>query len=312
MIRNGSPLPVGDRLELMQQVLAGLHYAHKAGVVHRDIKPSNLMIDGDGVAKILDFRIARHDNAQATKSSRVAGTAAYMAPEQILGEPIDRRATSFSLAAVLQEFLTGQKAFEGETDFAIMQRILNGGATPFEHPNSELAQALTPLLAIAMARDPGDRYPDAQAFGTALQEARGKISRSTSAATVVRRSLPPQLADTLVAEPKAAAPAPTPAVPPAPVAATKAPARIHTAYSRSRPRGSREGHRDAWLSGGQPGPDRCPRVDAEGRGRRVSHSPPQVRRRHRHRGTRRNGATGGATASRPPRAHFRMADGGDS
>jgi serine/threonine-protein kinase len=112
---------------LMIELLDALEFAHEAGIVHRDIKPANVMIDAEGHAKLTDFGVARvadpGDQAEATRAGAMVGTPSYMSPEQIQGQPVDRRTDIFSAGIIFYQFLTAQKPFEG-TQFALQQKIV--------------------------------------------------------------------------------------------------------------------------------------------------------------------------------------------
>ena len=128
----GGPLTVHDTVEILTQIAIGLEAAHNAGVIHRDLKPDNIRITPDGVAKVLDFGLARADESSSTGSSvsqlptitspqsptvpgAVLGTAPYMSPEQARGKPVDRRADIWALGCILFECLSGRRAFPGRT-----------------------------------------------------------------------------------------------------------------------------------------------------------------------------------------------------
>ena len=192
-IRQGTTMSAKKRVGLIRQVLGGLHYAHTAGVIHRDIKPSNLIITHDGSIKILDFGIARNNDTHATHSSRIVGTAAYMAPEQIRVDPIDRRCDLFSVGAVLQEFLTGQQAFEGETDYLVMDRILREDPAPFNSPDELLNELMRPVIARALAKSPADRFSDAEAFSLALGDVLGQLQGTADSERVIVTPVAAQL-----------------------------------------------------------------------------------------------------------------------
>ena len=117
-VRAGSagraPLALSRKLHFVEEVCRGLAYAHRAGLIHRDIKPANLMVDPEGVVKILDFGIARAA-ASTQLTSAFAGTPSYMSPEQAKGLPLDARSDIFSVGLVLYELLAYKKAFPGET-----------------------------------------------------------------------------------------------------------------------------------------------------------------------------------------------------
>jgi beta-lactam-binding protein with PASTA domain len=117
-----APAQVAD---VLMQVLAALDHAHRRGIVHRDMKPENIMVTTDGVAKVADFGLARaYADARATQAGTVTGTAHYVAPEQLRGEPADPRTDLYSLGVVAFELLTGRAPFDGETSMAIANRHL--------------------------------------------------------------------------------------------------------------------------------------------------------------------------------------------
>jgi serine/threonine protein kinase/DNA-binding XRE family transcriptional regulator len=122
------PLPHELVLQLMEQLCAGLHAAHRAGVIHRDLKPANILLDNDGNVYLADFGIAKHlDNghgAEATMEGTVIGSPAYISPEQILAEPVKPQTDIYSLGVMLYELLTGHKPFKGPTPYAFIQQHL--------------------------------------------------------------------------------------------------------------------------------------------------------------------------------------------
>src|SRR5216110_3112835 len=121
-----------DRKEcvrIMCELLDALEFAHEPGVVHRDIKPANVMLDSQGRAKLTDFGVARvtdsdRTHAERTQAGTVVGTPAYMSPEQIQGQSIDRRTDIFSAGVILYQFLTGQKPFTGEGAWTVAKKIV--------------------------------------------------------------------------------------------------------------------------------------------------------------------------------------------
>lgn len=163
------PVPLPDKLDVLMQVARGLSYAHKHGVVHRDMKPSNVCVSTHGVAKILDFGLARFDNTRLTKTGYLSGTIAYMSPERFSGEtgPQD---DIFALGAVAYEFLTYQRAFPGETTPEIISKILGG---PMPRPVSELTaypREIDLIVLRAIDRDPAQRFATAAEFELAIED----------------------------------------------------------------------------------------------------------------------------------------------
>ncbi|HEX7798051.1 MAG TPA: LpqB family beta-propeller domain-containing protein, partial [Vicinamibacterales bacterium] len=145
----GGPLPVRKAVDYARQTAAGLAAAHDKGIVHRDVKPDNLFITNDGRVKILDFGIAKltrpSDDTQtgmATQTAEdvVVGTAGYMSPEQVRGEPVDARSDIFSVGAVLYEMLTGRPPFSRATAADTMAAILK------EDPGEPLPAGVPPAL----------------------------------------------------------------------------------------------------------------------------------------------------------------------
>jgi serine/threonine protein kinase len=168
VVQERKVLPLSAKLDLMLQVARGLAYAHECGVVHRDMKPSNICVTVRGVAKLLDFGLARFDNTRLTKTGYLSGTIAYMSPERFSGEtgPQD---DIFATGAVAYELLTYQRAFPGESTPEIIAKILGG---PMPKPVSELTgypKGLDAIILRALDRDPMSRYNSAADLLTALE-----------------------------------------------------------------------------------------------------------------------------------------------
>src|SRR6476469_6414153 len=123
-------LPLIDKLDIVIDVLTGLAFAHKRGIVHRDIKPANIRIDDEGRARVMDFGIAHLSAASMTRTGTMVGTPAYMAPEQIVGTPVSPATDLFSVGIVLYELLSGSKPFQGESIQGIMYLIVSQPAPP--------------------------------------------------------------------------------------------------------------------------------------------------------------------------------------
>jgi hypothetical protein len=184
LIQSGAPLPLERKLQLMDELGAGLEHAHRKGVVHRDIKPANLMIDEDGVLRILDFGIARHGTTAITRAGAVMGTYNYIAPEQLAGEVVDGRADVFAAGAVFYELLSYRRAFPGEPP-AILRRIFLDNPEPLEHLCAGLDPEIMAIVNRCLAKRPADRYADFGAFRAALAAARRRLSvHDTSAGAV--------------------------------------------------------------------------------------------------------------------------------
>lgn len=150
-----------------RSLAAALACAHERGITHRDLKPENVMRTSDGRLKILDFGLARLDassraaDAYLTQPGTIMGTPAYMAPEQLNGQPADTRTDVFALGVLLYEFATGRHPFEADTPLAMMGRILQSEATPIESLRSDLPAALPDIIRRCLAKAPADRFPSA-------------------------------------------------------------------------------------------------------------------------------------------------------
>jgi serine/threonine-protein kinase len=136
-----------------------LDYAHSQNVIHRDIKPGNIMYDSvSGDIKITDFGIARLIDVNRTRTGVVLGTPFFMAPEQIEGENVKGYTDLFALGVTLYEVLTGQLPFRGNSMTKLMFVIKNEPHEPVTSVRRELPIELDPVVDMALAKDPGDRY----------------------------------------------------------------------------------------------------------------------------------------------------------
>jgi serine/threonine protein kinase len=167
--RRRPDMPLAEKVGVILQVLDGLGHAHKAGIVHRDIKPANIFISKDGTAKIMDFGIARLGPSAATGTGAVLGTASYMSPEQVQGQPVDGRSDLFSVGSVLCELLAGQRPFDAETPLATMYQIANNDPL-LDLPEAPEYGRFRPVLQKALARDPNERYATSKEFARALSQ----------------------------------------------------------------------------------------------------------------------------------------------
>src|SRR5713101_7048531 len=118
------PLTIDESLNIASQIAEGLRRAHEVGIIHLDVKPANVLVTEQGVVKIVDFGLAKlTGDPRSSKSGRMAGTAAYMSPEQVQGIRVDRRSDLFSLGVVLYEMLTGTRPFGGGHEAALFYAI---------------------------------------------------------------------------------------------------------------------------------------------------------------------------------------------
>jgi eukaryotic-like serine/threonine-protein kinase len=168
-------LPIREALDLAIQIARGLGAAHSRNIVHRDIKPSNVIITPDNVAKIVDFGLARVvASASATQSMSLTGTLPYMAPEQILGEPVDQRSDVWALGVVLVQMITGSHPFVRPNTAAMTFAILNQPPSALD----AVPDAVQPLIYRTLSKKPEHRQANASELLADLEEARAKITAS--------------------------------------------------------------------------------------------------------------------------------------
>jgi len=169
----GGPMPTGEALDIFNQALEGLGFAHSQGVIHRDIKPSNIMLTTDGVTKLTDFGIARAlVSDKLTRTGTALGTPAYMSPEQILGNKLDGRCDIYSMGITLYETLTGHMPFErpwhGESDFPVLAAHVSRPPTPPHNFVPDMPEALEAAIFRALEKEPVKRFASCQEFQAAL------------------------------------------------------------------------------------------------------------------------------------------------
>ena len=171
------PLELGEAIDIATQVGEGLAEAHKAGIVHRDIKPANLLVTTTGLAKILDFGLAKLAGSEGvTQTGTTVGTVAYMSPEQARGQEVDHQTDIWSLGVVLYEMLAGTRPFQGETLAAVVHATLEHRQPPLSGASSPAQGAVT----LALSKDKTQRY---QAVADLLTELR-VLQSGSDAATV--------------------------------------------------------------------------------------------------------------------------------
>src|SRR4051812_46447390 len=179
LLRSGTPLSLEAKLGIMIDVLNGLAYAHKRGVVHRDIKPANIRVDEEGHARIMDFGIAHLNSSAMTKMTRTGimlGTPNYMAPEQIIGQDITARTDIFAAGAVLYEILTNARPFQADTLHAVLYKITSETPPSLNQILPGLPTALDGIVMRALAKDPQRRFPTALEMANEVTRVRQTLS----------------------------------------------------------------------------------------------------------------------------------------
>ena len=159
------PLNIEETVDIAIQVAQGLAKAHEHGIVHRDIKPANIMITSEGVAKIVDFGLAKvGGRSMLTRAGSTLGTAAYMSPEQARGEEVGQGTDIWSLGVILYEMLSGQLPFRSEHDAALIYSILNEDPKHVDQIRPDVPQELSKIVRKTLKKDPSERYTRAADF----------------------------------------------------------------------------------------------------------------------------------------------------
>ncbi len=167
-------LGISETLDLAIQIAQGLAKAHSRNVIHRDIKPANILISEDGQAKIVDFGLAKLGRRSLlTQEGATLGTMAYMSPEQAQGAEVDNRTDIWALGVVLYEMLTGQSPFPGDHDQVILYSILSEQPRPITELREDLPTELERIVNKCLAKDPGERYQQANELIVELARIRG-------------------------------------------------------------------------------------------------------------------------------------------
>ncbi len=182
MLKEKGKLPWEDALEILQQVAKALEYSHNKGVIHRDLKPANLFFAQDGHVKLGDFGIARDTDATAlTAAGKTVGTYAYMAPEQISGNPpVSRRSDLYALGCVGFELLTGRPPFAADTPAEMLMGHLELKPPRVRDFTRECPIWLDEVINRLLEKDPEDRYFDALAAQVAFEEVKAKVAHQES------------------------------------------------------------------------------------------------------------------------------------
>jgi serine/threonine-protein kinase len=149
------------KFDILRDICKGMSVAHQANIVHRDLKPQNILINDDGLVKIVDFGLAAaitHPDSRLTGSGALMGTPTYMAPEQIRGGEIDPRTDIYSLGVIMYEMFTGRPPYVGQDPMSVLYQHIEGKAHPPRQLNPQIPAALEALIRRAMALEPGQRY----------------------------------------------------------------------------------------------------------------------------------------------------------
>jgi serine/threonine protein kinase len=171
LIRKGNALDIAEKLSILAQVGSGLQHAHEHGIVHRDLKPSNVFVSRNGIAKIVDFGVAKFGESELTRAGTVFGTLEYMAPEQLQGKPVDARADVFSLGVVAYELLTGRNPFRAEAAAVSVFKVLSDIPETMTAQVKTLPMSIEEVVFRALDKKEDRRYQSAEEFVAQLRTA---------------------------------------------------------------------------------------------------------------------------------------------
>ena len=185
-------VPLGHVIAMVSAAAAGLHYAHERrgsdnrplGIVHRDISPSNLLVGYDGSIKVVDFGIAKASGKDDTHSGSLRGKISYLSPEQCKGERVDRRSDVYALGVVLYELATTTRLFKGDSDYRVMDAIVNGRIAQPKVRRPDLPDELSAIIMRALAIDPERRYFTADELRMALDQLGRKVGLTSSPSAI--------------------------------------------------------------------------------------------------------------------------------
>jgi eukaryotic-like serine/threonine-protein kinase len=229
ILRDERPLEPARAARIAAAVADALSAAHAAGIVHRDVKPGNVMVADDGAVKVLDFGIARsEDAATITQTALVLGTAPYMSPEQALGQPADARSDIYSLGCVLYEMLTGEPPFMAEVPAAVMHQHVRVAPRPPVVLSPQVPPALNLLVLEMLAKSPDDR-PQTTA------EVRDRLRKAVAEPSTPSAVPPSDAGVDAMAGAAAASPPASTALPPASTALRPASTALRPASTALRP-----------------------------------------------------------------------------
>jgi hypothetical protein len=180
LIQDEAPLPPRRVIPIIAQLADALDYGHRHGIVHCDVKPQNVLIDDSGRPKLVDFGISRSTAGTAALTDTVSGTAGYIAPEQLLGDPVDGGVDLYALACVAYELLCGELPFDASNLAALATQRLVRPPIALRARNPDVPAPIADVIMRALQRSPADRYATGQDFARALRAGAGAVQNGSA------------------------------------------------------------------------------------------------------------------------------------
>ncbi len=188
LIGREAPFEPHRAIKIVRQMLVAARFAHRRGVVHRDLKPQNVIIDSEESdenfnVKVADFGIAKAGSSEITEVGAIMGTAQYLSPEQAQGKPVTGASDLYSIGIVLYEMLTGRPPFDGDSAVAIALKHVSKLPPAPRELQPQISRTLEAVLLKALAKEPADRYAEADSFLLALEAAEAELSLDEGGST---------------------------------------------------------------------------------------------------------------------------------
>ena len=183
ILKQRGPIPLGETLNLMEQVADALCHAHSRGIVHRDIKPDNILVTQAGQVKLADLGLAKRtfdENASAiTQAGSILGTPYYMAPEQARDFRLaDERSDLYSLGVTIYKVLSGSVPYDGHSPIEVMMKALQGDKIPLDQRDPSIPAEAVALVDRMMHVDPAGRFKSAEICRNAIQSLRRHLAET--------------------------------------------------------------------------------------------------------------------------------------
>ena len=175
VIAQEAPLDQARALDLTVQILRAAGFGHRRNVIHRDFKPQNVIVDEEDRVKVTDFGIARAGASEITETGSIMGTAQYLSPEQAQGTAVEESSDIYSIGVMLYEMLSGRLPFDGDSAVAIALRHVTEPPPPLHQIRPDIHPALEAVVNQALAKDPRQRFQDAESFIAALEHVRPHV-----------------------------------------------------------------------------------------------------------------------------------------